>query len=300
MLYANENISKALRERYVLHWKSVRPVPVIRIDFGDGRKIERTITGNSIHYVLDADGRPIDAIPGLYGPKAFLHQLAWAENVATKCAGLKGNDRERVLSVCHSDEMQKTQRAWSEDLAILNAPKPASKDSAGLDTAWNASRLAKSKSAIEYPMLTAMKLSPTNESSTDEKAWAGLAALHADDARLDAASTTMVGVKYPDADSAGQLAMSKKIVENPLLRVVRNLERSIAEDTVRNEYQLHSKIHAWFALGEAQHNVDVLNDRVYTELFLTPSSDPWLGLVPQNTYTALENNGVIVPAEYCK
>src|SRR5262245_24827359 len=59
-LYANEEVSLALREHFVLHWESVRPVPKITIDFGDGRKLERTITGNSIHYVLNADGRPIE------------------------------------------------------------------------------------------------------------------------------------------------------------------------------------------------------------------------------------------------
>ena len=33
-------------------------------------------------------------------------------------------------------------------------------------------------------------------------------------------------------------------------------------------------------------------DRVYAELFLTPSSDPWLGLVPSDTYTALRDGGL--------
>src|SRR5262249_5911580 len=52
-LYANKEVSDFLRDHFVLHWKSVRPVPHITIDFGDGRKMDRTITGNSIHYVLD-------------------------------------------------------------------------------------------------------------------------------------------------------------------------------------------------------------------------------------------------------
>ena len=75
VLYANAEISSVLRDRFVLHWQSVRPAPIITIDFGDGRKLERTITGNSIHYVLDSSGNPIEAFPGLYGPKAFLRGL---------------------------------------------------------------------------------------------------------------------------------------------------------------------------------------------------------------------------------
>src|SRR5207302_894835 len=67
VLYANAEVSQRLREHFILHWESVRPVPKVSIDFGDGRKLERTITGNSIHYILDCDGHIIDALPGLYG-----------------------------------------------------------------------------------------------------------------------------------------------------------------------------------------------------------------------------------------
>src|SRR5437868_13929370 len=72
VLYADADVSAAMGEKFVLHWQSVRPVPKVTIDMGDGRVIERTVTGNSVHYVLDAEGRPVDAIPGLYGPKSFL------------------------------------------------------------------------------------------------------------------------------------------------------------------------------------------------------------------------------------
>ena len=65
VLYPNAAVSDVLRERFVLHWESVRPVPTVTIDFGDGRKLERTLTGNSIHYILDSQARPIDALPGL-------------------------------------------------------------------------------------------------------------------------------------------------------------------------------------------------------------------------------------------
>src|SRR6266571_6534884 len=81
-LYANTEVSSYLRDHFILHWQSVRPIPRITVDFGDGRKIERTITGNSIHYVLDAKGRVVDGLPGLYGPKAFLAGLKKAEPLA--------------------------------------------------------------------------------------------------------------------------------------------------------------------------------------------------------------------------
>ena len=94
---------------------------------------------------------------------------------------------------------------------------------------------------------------------------------------------------------AGILAETKKRVEDPLVRLVRNFQNTIAIDTVRNEYTLHRQIHEWFGSGSMPLAIDVneLNDAVYAHLFLTPSGDPWLGLVPGDVYTALDNNGVL-------
>jgi hypothetical protein len=67
---------------------------------------------------------------------------------------------------------------------------------------------------------------------------------------------------------------------------------------VRNEYLLHLQTHRWLAdpaNAALLHDVSALNKRVYAELFLTPDSDPWLGMVPPDTYSALDNDGLCVP-----
>jgi hypothetical protein len=38
-LYPNAGVSQLLRDRFILHWQSERPVPKVTIDFGDGRKL---------------------------------------------------------------------------------------------------------------------------------------------------------------------------------------------------------------------------------------------------------------------
>src|SRR5204862_5680066 len=109
------------------------------------------------------------------------------------------------------------------------------------------------------------------------------------------ASMAVMRREFPAA-AAGHLAVSKSFQEDPVLRIVRAFESSIALDTVRNEYLLHRRVHEQFA--EAAHltaDIDSLNEWVYAELFLTPSSDPWLGLAPQDVYTALEKDGRIEP-----
>jgi hypothetical protein len=117
--------------------------------------------------------------------------------------------------------------------------------------------------------------------------WKRLAA----DARLDEWGKALMRKKTISAAEAARVARSKMMIEDPLLRVLVPFERSLAEDTVRNEYVLHARIHERLATGK-QSAVDELNEWVYGSLFLTPSSDPWLGLVPADTYSALAGNGL--------
>ncbi len=256
MLYANAEVSKELREKFVLYWQSVRPVPVVTIDFGDGRKIRRTITGNSIHYVLTADGTVLDGIPGLYGPKAFLRELAEDQQAYSAAVNLSPEEQSQCLKHFHEDAAMKISNDYASDLKR-----------AGFD--------------------------PT--SPLDDAPWTKIASLHAGDATLDQPSVALMAAKNPNAAAAAPRAFSKMIVENPLVRVVQNFQRSIAEDTVRNQYKFHLQIHRWLAdpsQAKLVNDVGALNQRVYAELFLTPDTDPWLGLIPTDSYAALDDDGV--------
>jgi hypothetical protein len=115
-----------------------------------------------------------------------------------------------------------------------------------------------------------------------------IARFHAMDACLVAGSRGVILDKAgPPAVVANRRTASKMIVEDPMLVMIRNFERSVAEDTVRNEYLFHSQIHEWFVKNQVPAKLDDLNEKVYAELFLMPKSDPWLGLVARDTYTAL-------------
>jgi len=304
-LYANAQVSTYLRDHFVLHWKSVRPVPKVTIDFGDGRKLERTITGNSIHYVLDSDGRIIDALPGLYGAQAFLAGLQQAEQLAYQCVSSPASECDQVLHQYHCTRAVAVESDWSRDLAIVRTSVPSSPElSSSQPTllsgspASTASRSTFSKTQSERPLLRSVfpdqpTIHTQLEAATDDSTWANIAALHSDDARLDQASRALLMSKAPSALTAGRLTASKIAIENPVLRQIRNLERSISEDTVRNEYLFHTKIHEWLAAASAAQNLDAFNSKVYAELFLTPDSDPWLGLAQPEICTALENNGLV-------
>ena len=404
-LYANRSVSALLRRGYVLHWKSVRPVPVLTIDMGDGRRIKRTITGNSIHYILNADGHVLDALPGNYGPAAFIAALQRVEQYAvdksaeerrawhgseahTLCeewladavnTGIYGEKAQAVM--LDSTEAQKllmelrpnafpagkypthaTIARTDIDKLITGAlPTPLSRfggelrtpmifedafvssrrkqqgaDTAGalLESTPLIGRLFRSKDSasmqsvppfpyptefdppkgmVERPLLkqspapaaeAALDLAargaeeaaiPLTQRMTNER-WARIAVRHRDVVWLDESSRRFMIAKLPsemlrEEEVRAGFAQDDK---SPLARMLENFESAIARDMVRNEYYFHTLIHQWLEEdkdGALARDVEALNKRVYAELFLTPDYDEWLGLVPEDTYTALEKDG---------
>jgi hypothetical protein len=184
MLYPEPRIQRVLRERFVLHWESVRPVPIVTIDFGNGRKLVKPITGNSVHLVLDMEGRPVDALPGLVTPEVFLRQL----EIGYALARL---DRS-MLSAEHA--------------RLLRGPRPV--------------------------------ITPSR------------------------------------AVAASRIAMTKHVVEAPLLRAI--VPPVVEADTAIN-LELHARIRAAFARHTAW-TVETLVAWIYRDLFLMPPDDPLLGL----------------------
>ena len=129
----------------------------------------------------------------------------------------------------------------------------------------------------------------------DDDLWQAVSNLHREDVKLDDASVAVVRREFPAA-VAMRRAESKMRQEDPVLRMVRTFEDSMSLDTVRNEFLFHRQIHEQFADSASFiTDVDTLNEWVYAELFLTPSTDPWLGLAPGDIYTALDNDGRAEP-----
>jgi hypothetical protein len=298
-LYPNAQVSQTLRDRYILHWQSVRPAPQITIDFGDGRKLQRTITGNSIHYFLDGAGRPLDALPGLYGPQAFSQQLDRFAQTYPTYRQQPASGQTQWLQAYHRDRLNALQQQWQADLKAIEAKAIPTLQALPLPTATDANtagRIAVTKSVVETPLVRSVLGSPSTEASaniqslsqaTTEALWQALAqrpeAQQA--ARMDAGSLALMRTKLgPEA-----------IAQLPAM--VQQFQAAMALDSLRNEYLLHSRLHQWLMEAPPAGNgsavsLRALNDRVYKELFLTPKSDPWLGLVPDNAFSGLDDNGL--------
>jgi len=274
-LYSDESISSLMRDDFVLYWHSVRPVPKITIEFGDGRKIQQTITGNSAHYLLSADGAVLDALPGMYSPQEFRAQLqSWTE-LARRMAGRR--DAASVLRQYHEQKLAEGKARWmalSQLTGIRVQPVRKIKSM----TAEEATRITASKAMVDRPILASMKTAATLR-SLQPSDWEFIGAFEAENVQFSPAAVALIRHKQ-FGDTPAQPGEMEALLQN--------LKSSVAADTIFNECELHATVHSWFARNEVK-DLDSLNSRVYEELFLTPESDPWLGLKSPTIFTAIAN-----------
>ena len=302
VLYANSEISKQLRSDFILHWSSERPVPVLTVDFGDGRVMKRTVTGNSIHYLLDASGQPLDAMPGLVAPKTFSHWLSLAKQLGQVARSGQSQSRSRMIRQFQQNCLMQQSAQWQRDLAKLRKAHPDLLDWTSINepgqldreqlekqlgnavAAERAVAIATPKRATEIrfiPMLT-MSGAPLPASlEKNEPFWNALAELYLPKVSLDEASLALIAHQRPHAYRQGEDAVTTMLAE---------FQKNLARDTVRNQHLLQRRVRRWLLDGAV--DLTSLNRRVYSELFLTPRQDPYLGLLPSDAYSGLENSGL--------
>lgn len=300
-LYANREVANYLRAHFILVWQSERPAPTITIDYRDGRKVVRTITGNSIHYVLDEEGRPVDALPGLYGPQAWKRALERAETLAISTRGTKGSAREVLMRAYHRHANEQIEKRFRTEVAQIGLPAlpmpppipgPLAEALPGggpPPPALMAMNVATSKAAVEMRPLRGFMPGALPAETTP---WSSLASQHRGEARIDAQSKALIREKNP-RNWSDPASPGRPLSAPELESLYEAFEASMAEDTAKNELGVHANIHRW--LAEQTLDLPTLNKHVYDTLFSTPASDPWLGLVPPNAYTGLTDDGIKAP-----
>lgn len=282
VLYPNTEISKYLRDNYILHWRSIRPAPRITIDFGDGRKIERTITGNSIHYILDSDGEVIDALPGLYSPLAFKKYLVQANEM---------NDALRFVQIeRHGLAMMKYRKASFDAIMqkrqkVIETAGVTMTETRSGSLAILAAPMAVAKAIVvdEYSILRVYDDFAKFEASLKFDDWDKLAKLYSPDLRIDA--NTIAMIRRQNARTG--------LTEDEFKAMLAKLDKFVALDTTRNDFLFHTKIYEWLNRGRGNGDLENLNSQVYDKIFQTPDHDKWLGLYSSDVYTALDGNGII-------
>ncbi len=291
LLYANTEVSKYLRDNYILHWKSVRPAPRITIDFGDGRKIERTITGNSIHYILDDDGRIIEALPGLYSPKAFMIYLRQAKLVNDSID--RKDRRQQDIALMRYRKLSFDRLKARRDEAVkranvtLTEPLPADATPTQLSLvrvdALLAAPVAMTKMAVtdEVSLLRVYDRFYSFEPNIDFSEWQKLSEIYSPSPALDDPSTAIIRKQ----------TVKTGLTEAEFDRMFAKLRSFVGLDTTRNDFLYHTRLYEWLN-ADPTADLEMFNSRVYAEIFKTPDSDKWLGLYSTDVYTALDGNGL--------
>jgi hypothetical protein len=369
-LYPNRAVADFLREQFVLLWTSEREVPRVTIDYGDGRVLMGTVTGNSIHYVLDAQGRVVDALPGLYAPSVFVDELRAAGAVVRGAASLPAPEAAaryarhlQARQAAIADAFQRTAGAvWDPAQRRLLAADDAAAIAASVVA--KAQRATMSKLAVEVPLLTqiASGVDPGTLDERDIALWAsigqamfGIGTVHvpgqppppASDggrvgraARLaraqrdradrtvnavQAARASDLAVEVPAAPAAPAVAadhaggapapaitvldararrlvasvyslggmVGQALVGGDPKALLARFEQRMVADTAVNQVRLRPSILAQLAANPGL-SMEDLNRWVYAEIFATPRSDAWLGLLPRDEYTGLPGDGVVV------
>lgn len=282
VLYPNAEISKYLRENYILHWKSIRPAPRITIDFGDGRKIERTITGNSIHYVLSPDGMIIDAIPGLYSPAAFLENLAQANAAAKSLSGVPA--AKQTLALMKYRKAAFDRIIAGRNRAVQSTGVQMSETRSGT-LAILAAPMAVAKMVVvdEYSILRVYDDFAKFEPTIKFDDWDKLSKAYMPDNKIDANSVAFVRRQNAKTGLSAE----------EFTKLFTKLHSFVALDTTRNDFLFHTKLYEWLNQGRGTTDLEAFNSRVYDQIFQTPDHDKWLGLYSSDVYTALDGNGLI-------
>ena len=280
LLYSDPELARFLDASFVLHWSSERPVPKVTIDFGDGRTITTTTTGNSAHYVLDDEGRVLDVLPGLYDPASFRAKLQ--ETLALHDAIERApRERDALVREHHARAAAAIEGAWAGRHPLLASwmmRAPGRTDDAPVP-ALDAQPIAVSKMRVETPTLR--RVTPTPAPAIAEPPRALLESL------AGAVQLTPEAIAIVKRDRPIRSDETAEQYDERIGAVLKTTATDLAVDAFVNETRLHFQIHRWFANGEVDGDFEPLDERVYRELFGTPRSDPWLGLRDEAVYDGL-------------
>jgi hypothetical protein len=316
-LYANQEVSRFLRERFVLYWSSERPVPRVTIDYGDGRRLERTTTGNSAHYILDEEGNVLDVLPGLYASTAFLRELEGSLALAALVRGKSDDERAKLIVDYHKERLTAAKRDSDRLTPLLSnrgVDRPLTRPRVEGALAA-AQRATFSKVAIEGRDLRyiAKELAPEALSENEIEMWAraGRVLYGIGDPTM---TMTMLPARVP---AGGDLtpppsphvldAASRALVIRlhnevpPELRVtgqrldalIARLEQTLLADSALNQLRLRPQIASEIVRRGGRTDFATLNAWIYAEVFHSPRQDEWLGLLPRDVFTGLPGDGVV-------
>ena len=252
------------------------------IDYGDGRRLERTTAGNSAHYILDEHGTVLDVLPGLYAPTTFRQELESSLALAARVRDKSNAERASLVANYHRQRVATAERDWARLAATPSIP--ALRQLPAPPTV--------SKMAIERRDLRvfAKGLAPEVVSEDQIQVWsaAGQLLYGAGGPVLDDASRALVARLH----NAGPQEL--RATDQDVRAILARLEQTIVADTALNQLRLRPQISREIVREGGRISFPTLNDWIQRQVFRTPREDAWLGLLQRDVFTGLPGDGVVL------
>jgi hypothetical protein len=130
VLFSQDRVANFINQSFEPVWESVRPVPIVRIDFGNGNVLTRTLHGNILTSVCTPEGLVVDSLPGIYTESGYLAQLNVLCAVARNAQSSPAANRDRLVRAYHrgqanglKQKAQPGQAVAAPDLSFLTKGK---------------------------------------------------------------------------------------------------------------------------------------------------------------------------------
>jgi hypothetical protein len=106
VLFSNSQVAASINQWFEPVWESVRHVPIVRVDFGRGAVVTRTLHGNIATWVCSADGQVLDVLPGIYTPEAYADRLSQLRLLANYVDQEGPANRQTRLQAYHQGQAE--------------------------------------------------------------------------------------------------------------------------------------------------------------------------------------------------
>ena len=104
-MFSQKRVADFINKSFEPTWESVRPVPMVRIDFGNGNVLTRTLHGNILTSICTPDGSLVDALPGIYQEAEYVTQLTWLRGVAKNAQAAPVARRDLLVRAYHRGQV---------------------------------------------------------------------------------------------------------------------------------------------------------------------------------------------------
>src|SRR5208283_395393 len=124
VLFSREDIADLINQQFEACWESLRPVPLVRIDFGNGKVVTRTLHGNIATYVCTAEGQVLDILPGIYTPTVYGQRMSELALLARSPALRDAGKRSELMKNYHEAQVALLESKAADPVRKVQSPAP--------------------------------------------------------------------------------------------------------------------------------------------------------------------------------